>query len=87
MSTDTTTGHFAMLDPLLRALGYDPARATSIVNYCWLWGTAEGCPQFRAEAHRAAVEELLPDAEPDRWDEYADWVWSITPARTGGGAA
>jgi hypothetical protein len=87
MSSDPRFRHLTLVDPLLRALGYEPARATAILNYCWLWGTAEGCPQFRAEVHRTAVEELLPDAEPSQWEEYADWVWSITPECTGSGAA
>ena len=41
MSSDPGPHHLARVDPLLRALGYNPARAASIVTYCWLWGTAE----------------------------------------------
>jgi hypothetical protein len=87
MSSNPRFRHLTLVDPLLRALGYNLAQVMAIINYCWLWGTAEGCPLFRAEVHRTAVEELLPDAEPSQWEEYADWVWSITPERTGSGAA
>lgn len=62
---------------LLKGLGYNSTRISEIISHISLYGTSEGCPEFRCENERRMVEDLIPVAPYEIWDHYEDWRYGI----------
>lgn len=74
-SEDMAMSRSHLIPELLRMLGYDLPAIGEIIDHVIIYGTAEGCPEFRNEEDRRAVEDMLPDAPKCDWDYY-DLEWS-----------
>lgn len=57
---------------------YPPPRANAIATYCWLWATAQDCPQFLNERDRFAIQELLDGCNDVAWNDYDRFTWSTS---------
>lgn len=60
---------------------YQPARANAIATYCWLWLTAEGCPEFLDEQDRREVQYFLDGGNEVAWNDHDHFIWSISETR------
>lgn len=63
----------AKLSNVLALLGYRPASIEAICEHVSSYGTAEGCLNFRNDAERSLIENLLPSAPDEAW-EHAEGV-------------
>lgn len=66
----------AKVSTLLHSLGYRLAAIGEICDHVYVYGTAEGCPEFHNEVERQLVEDMLPMAHDAAWEHASEYRWS-----------